>query len=136
MELVEGTTLALRLNGLDFEVSEARRIGYGLLDALEAYHAQDLAHSDLHDENVMISRTTVKVLDPIYFSSSSLRSTATRESVQARDLRSLRDLLVRLLERTSISPEDVATFSKATIRSSSAVLRAEFDKALTKTAAS
>jgi serine/threonine protein kinase len=77
MELVEGISLTERI-GASIDRDELRRIGHGLLDAIGAYHANNLAHLDLHDHNVIVGPQLIKVLDAIYFDTAALSSTATR----------------------------------------------------------
>lgn len=133
MELIEGTPLAERI-GTSMTREEMLRIGYALVDALDAYHHANLAHLDLHDGNVMVGASTVKVLDPLYYDTDALRSTATREKQQARDVRAVRDVLVQLVygaERVgAISMGRASEFLRATGEGTPSldVLRAELEK--------
>lgn len=114
---------------------EMLRIGNALVDALDAYHHANLAHLDLHDGNVMVGASTVKVLDPLYYDTDALRSTATREKQQARDVRAVRDVLVQLVygaERVgAISMGRAGEFLRATGEGTPSlnVLRTEIEKA-------
>ncbi|MDQ3300590.1 MAG: protein kinase [Myxococcota bacterium] len=135
MELIEGTPLAERI-GTSMTREEMLRVSYALVDALDAYHHANLAHLDLHDGNVMVGASTVKVLDPLYYDTDALRSTATRERQQARDVRAVRDVLVQLVYgaekvgATSIgrANEFLCATGDGTPRLD--VLRAELEKAL------
>jgi serine/threonine protein kinase len=131
MELVEGTSLTQRI-GDPIERDELRRIGDALLDAIEAYHANNLAHLDLHDHNVIVGRSQVKVLDAIYFETAALSSTATRTTQQAKDIRSVRDVIEQMLYARGVSTDVAASFIHATARRdlTLASLRAAFHVAV------
>jgi hypothetical protein len=137
MEFVSGSSLSQRLRGEGFNLEEAQRIGVGLLSALAAYHERDLAHTDLHDENVLLGPLHVKVLDPLFFETSTVRSTAALQNLQARDRRAVRDLLVCVLRHTSAcSLEEVAVFERTTVGADLQILRAGFLTATAKLDAS
>ena len=64
MELVQGPTLADRLEAGPVPVDEAVPIARQIADALEAAHARGIVHRDLKPANVKVrSDGTVKVLD-------------------------------------------------------------------------
>jgi serine/threonine protein kinase/Tol biopolymer transport system component len=64
MELVDGETLAKRLEGGALLVEEALRLGLQIAQALEAAHEKGIVHRDLKPANVMVTRDgQVKVLD-------------------------------------------------------------------------
>jgi Tol biopolymer transport system component len=64
MELVEGETLARRLERGPFPVDEALPVARQITSALEAAHEKGTIHRDLKPANVMIAANgTVKVLD-------------------------------------------------------------------------
>src|SRR5262245_39672505 len=64
MELVEGETLADRIDRGAIPVDEALAIAKQIAEGLEAAHEQDVVHRDLKPANVKIrSDGTVKVLD-------------------------------------------------------------------------
>jgi hypothetical protein len=113
MEYVRGPSLEDVFNGPALETTRARRIGAGLVAAVIAYHESGLAHTDLHDGNVVVSDDHVKVLDPLYFETALMQSTASRHSFQARDGRDLRDLLTRLLRKSNVSAHDLVSFAAA-----------------------
>ena len=64
MELVDGSTLADRLNGLPLPVPEALALARQVAEALEAAHEKGIVHRDLKPGNIMVtSGGKVKVLD-------------------------------------------------------------------------
>ncbi len=64
LELVEGPTLADRLEAGAIPIKEALRIARQLADALEAAHEKGIIHRDLKPANIKITPNgTVKVLD-------------------------------------------------------------------------
>lgn len=131
MELVDGIDLAERI-GAPIERRELRRIGIALIDAIEAYHANKLAHLDLWDHNVRVGDSVVKILDAIYFNTAALSSTATRTTQQAKDVRSVRDIIEQMLYSGGVSTEVAAKFIHATTRRDLTLtaLRAAFDAAV------
>jgi Protein kinase domain len=105
MEYVAGPSLEEVLGGPPLEATRTLRIGVGLAAAIVAYHERGLAHTDLHDGNVVVSGSVAKVLDPLYFETALMQSTGSRKGLQARDGRNLRDLLTRLLRKAN-APND------------------------------
>jgi eukaryotic-like serine/threonine-protein kinase len=64
LELVEGETLAERLQGGPLSVSESMAIALQIADALEGAHDKGILHRDLKPANIKITpEGTVKVLD-------------------------------------------------------------------------
>ena len=64
LELVEGPTLAERLQRGPLPVSEALRIAHQIADALETAHERRVVHRDLKPQNIKVKPDgTVKVLD-------------------------------------------------------------------------
>jgi serine/threonine protein kinase/Tol biopolymer transport system component len=64
LELVEGPTLAERLQRGPLPVAESLRIARQIADALEAAHEQGVVHRDLKPQNIKVKPDgTVKVLD-------------------------------------------------------------------------
>jgi tRNA A-37 threonylcarbamoyl transferase component Bud32 len=129
MELVDGTPL-VELITPTISPPDIRRIGRGLLDALDAYHSAGLAHLDVHDGNVVVSEKLVKVLDPLYCTTVSLRSTATRDKQQGRDIRDARDILIQMLHAGAIPRESAHSFERATARPTLDLLSMELERAL------
>lgn len=135
MELVEGTPLAEAI-GTPMSRETMLMIGRSLVDALGAYHRANLAHLDLHDGNVMVSGSSVKVLDPLYYDTEALRSTATRERQQSRDVGAVRDVLLQLVFGAAtvgaIAQERANEFLRATALAAPSLdlLRTELEKAI------
>ena len=87
MELVEGETLAQRIEGSGpIEVAEALRIAGQIAEALEAAHEQGIVHRDMKPANVLLTeRGDVKVLD-FGVAKSSPRAELEEATAQATDL--------------------------------------------------
>lgn len=98
MELIRGLTLEQVLDSAEpINMSEARRIGLGMISGLSHIHKQGLTHNDLHARNIMVADDCVKIIDILYRDTLSLLSTQTIAERVRRDLSSLRFLLVDLL---------------------------------------
>jgi eukaryotic-like serine/threonine-protein kinase len=63
MELVEGETLAARLERRPLPVPEALRHAVDMASALDQAHRQGVTHRDLKPGNVMLTKSGVKLLD-------------------------------------------------------------------------
>jgi serine/threonine protein kinase len=63
MELLEGETLAQRLQKGALPIDASLRIARDILAALHAAHRQDIVHRDLKPGNIMLTPTGVKLLD-------------------------------------------------------------------------
>src|SRR5690348_10115590 len=63
MELVEGETLAARLQKGALPVDQVLRYGAQIADAIAAAHAKGIIHRDLKPGNIMITKAGIKVLD-------------------------------------------------------------------------
>lgn len=112
MELLEGDTLAQRLRGPTFTVDELRQIGTGAIDGLEHIHQQGLTHGDLHNENVMVHGTHVKLIDILYLDSLAALTTESREEKLRRDLVKLRLILHDLLSFSKLDSSVVTEFTR------------------------
>ena len=63
LELLEGETLAERLERGPMTSAAALEIGRSILSALERTHGMGLAHRDLKPSNIMLTRSGAKLLD-------------------------------------------------------------------------
>jgi Tol biopolymer transport system component len=63
MELLEGESLADRLQKGPLPIHEVLRYGSQIASALDAAHRQGIVHRDLKPANVMLTRTGAKLLD-------------------------------------------------------------------------
>jgi Tol biopolymer transport system component len=63
MELIEGESLAERLQKGALPLPEVLRVGAQVADALEAAHRHGIVHRDLKPGNVMLTRAGAKLLD-------------------------------------------------------------------------
>jgi eukaryotic-like serine/threonine-protein kinase len=63
LELIEGETLARRLERGRLPVEDVLRLGGQIAGALDAAHRRGIVHRDLKPGNVMITRTGAKLLD-------------------------------------------------------------------------
>ena len=63
LELLEGETLAARLERGPLPLSQVLRFGIEIADALEAAHRQGIVHRDLKPGNVMLTPAGTKLLD-------------------------------------------------------------------------
>src|SRR5215813_7387498 len=63
MELIDGETLASRLERGALPVAETLRVGAQIADALERAHRAGVIHRDLKPANIMLTRTGAKLMD-------------------------------------------------------------------------
>jgi Tol biopolymer transport system component len=78
MELLEGQSLAQKLEAGPLPIEEVLRLGIQIADALEKAHASGVIHRDLKPANVMLTERGVKLLD---FGLAKLHEPATQSSV-------------------------------------------------------
>jgi serine/threonine protein kinase len=63
MELPEGETLSQRVAKGPLPISEVLRIGIAVAEALEAAHRQGIVHRGLKPGNVMLTKSSAKLMD-------------------------------------------------------------------------
>jgi Tol biopolymer transport system component len=63
MELIQGETLAKRLERGALPIPELLKIGIEIADALDRAHRQGIVHRDLKPGNIMLTRTGAKLMD-------------------------------------------------------------------------
>ncbi|HVA93628.1 MAG TPA: protein kinase [Candidatus Dormibacteraeota bacterium] len=63
MELLDGETLAKRLEKGPLATAELLRIGIEIADALDKAHRQGILHRDLKPSNIMLMKTGAKLMD-------------------------------------------------------------------------
>src|SRR6201999_211625 len=63
MELVEGESLAQRLDRGALPINEVLRFGAQIAEALAVAHARGIIHRDLKPGNIMLTAAGIKVLD-------------------------------------------------------------------------
>jgi CRP/FNR family cyclic AMP-dependent transcriptional regulator len=113
-ELVPGDTLAVRLRTL-IPADDAHRIGSGVLDGIAAIHAAGLAHMDLHDENVLVTRDGVaKVIDILYRGTIAVLPTSRRDHHLRADIRAVGDILRALVDATTVEHPGADEFRRMT----------------------
>lgn len=129
MELIEGTTLTERI-GYVMDADEVARIGFAILDAIGAYHANGLTHMDLHDGNIVVGSKEVKVIDAVYRPTAAFASTAARVQQQGRDVRDARDHLTQMLHHSSVPLAAAHRFGQETTNPTVELLRQKLKEAL------
>lgn len=110
MEYVNGSTLAKRLS-TDLKLKEAFDIGKAIISGVQHIHAQGLAHMDLHDENILITKEgNVKIIDIMYMSSLSKVPEKARLTWLGSDIRQLIEILSQLLAKSPFGKEAKSYF--------------------------
>lgn len=107
MELIEGRHLDEVVSEGNLDPSLGRSIGTGILDGLAAIHRAGLAHLDLHEENILVLGSLVKIIDIHYLSSLALISTIPREKRLRHDFNMLFGNLARILKACGRNPRPV-----------------------------
>jgi serine/threonine-protein kinase RIO1 len=110
MEYLNGLTLSEKLS-TDLKLKEAFDIGKAILSGVQYIHAQGLAHMDLHDENILITKEgDVKIIDIMYMSSLSEVSERMRLNCLSSDTEQLKEILGQLLAKSPFGKEAKSYF--------------------------
>jgi serine/threonine protein kinase len=105
MELVDGETLADRLQRGRLSLEELRTYGIQIADALDCAHRQGIVHRDLKPANIMLTKSGVKLLD---FGLARLRSAQKSPVVDATRTAALTEPYLILGTLQYIAPEQLA----------------------------
>lgn len=111
MELIDGPTLTRHLASATIDLSAARLLGIGMLSAVEHMVSCNIAHGDLHTDNVMIADGAVKVIDILLLSHGSQLSSSSLEGRLRRDLLSLRLIIQEILQAVIDQPGLARSFN-------------------------
>jgi len=112
MERLSGKTLDECLSGPKLSIAEVRRIGISIIDGLTHIHSQGLEHGDLHEKNVIVSASAVKVIDILYRDSLAALSSNSRTARIRRDLTSLRLLLQQVIAHSDLGAAQAVELSR------------------------
>jgi len=63
MEMIEGETLAARIEKGALPLHQALKFATQIADALDRAHRAGISHRDIKPQNIMLTRDGVKVLD-------------------------------------------------------------------------
>jgi tRNA A-37 threonylcarbamoyl transferase component Bud32 len=113
MEWIEGKNLDKVLSGPKLSLTDARRIGLGVIGGMEAIHAAKVAHRDFHFRNVMIGATVVKIIDILYYHTLAGLSSDSRARQYQIDRNALRSMLASVLAHSSCGLAEVDAFSRS-----------------------
>jgi hypothetical protein len=111
MELLEGETLAKCFKGAKFSLTEAQKLGVGLINGISHIHQQGMAHGDLHEENVMVVDSIIKIIDILYLNTLLILTTEHRDVRLRRDLVALRLLLQQIIVHSDLDSAEASEFN-------------------------
>ena len=111
MELIEGATLDDRLRGPKFSTGDARRVGLAIASGIAHIHDRGMEHGDLWEANILITDSTIKVIDILYKDSLAMLSTGTRTTRLRRDLTQVKLLLQHIIMHSALPSADATKFS-------------------------
>jgi serine/threonine protein kinase len=111
MEFIDGETLDDLFESKRLDLPELRRIGHGILNGLEHIQLQGLAHGDLHNGNIMVTDTAVKIIDILYRDTLAMLSTVKRDERLQRDLRAVRIMLQDMMAHSELDPAEAGEFN-------------------------
>jgi len=111
MELINGETLESYLNNNNkLSDADTRRISTGIIDGIEHIHLQGMAHRDLHEQNVMISKESVKIIDILYHGTLAELSSSSKELRIREDNLQLRHIIGQIIMHSVNGDERLSSF--------------------------
>jgi Protein kinase domain len=128
MEFCEGVTLAALVNRAPFSRQEGKRIGDAIISAITYLHRDNIFHGDMHAENVMVSSSTVKLIDFLSYDSVAQMSTRSKDTQVMQDIVQLKGLLDLTLQRSEVDFNARVEFSKLSFHSTLDEIKVAFDK--------
>ena len=114
LEFVYGHTLRKAIAHGEIEVRRIHTLGQQMCYGLSSIHAAGIAHGDLHEDNILVTPDTVKIIDILYYDSLAIMSTKARSERLQGDVRSLRGMLRNLLSLQSGGIKSADNFADAT----------------------
>ncbi len=125
MDKIEGPKLSEALVA-GFSAAEAKRVGIGIIDGVEAIHAANIFHNDLHDDNIIVGNPDVIIIDILYTKSDAQLSTAPLNKMMNRDVQDVHDRLGDILKASPVDKAKIATFRQKVFADNFANLRSAF----------
>lgn len=101
MQYVEGRKLSHILDEGLVAGEDVARIATGLIQGFKALHSVGVVHEDLHTGNVLVSETTVKIIDPYYQKTMRADSPSSQKRRYDSDVRALKHVLASLARQSA-----------------------------------
>lgn len=99
MDFVDGISFADWLTQSKATTEELFEPLFGLLDGLEAFHENRLAHGDLHARNILVASGQCMILDPLAHDPATAMSSELVRDKRERDIAQARHLITQSLIR-------------------------------------